>query len=197
MNLPNQLTLMRLILVPIFVGLMSVDHVVCYSLAYLVVVLAGITDYYDGKIARNRNLITDFGKLIDPIVDKILITGAFVMLMTVPELSIPAWTVVVIIGREFLVTGVRSWAASGGVVIDANKWGKTKVAIQMAYIWIFLFLTIAKRVAEHVLAADLGLWSRLLQGASRWAAVFVAVFTVYSGLQFARINRDNLKFGHP
>ena len=126
MNLPNQLTVARFIMALVFVVLMSFHHVVAQSLGYLLFIAATITDFYDGKIARDRNLVTNFGKLLDPVADKVLVVAAFIMLMKNPYLSVPGWTVVAILAREFLITGARSLAASEGVVIAANKWGKTK-----------------------------------------------------------------------
>ncbi|MEK7795706.1 MAG: CDP-diacylglycerol--glycerol-3-phosphate 3-phosphatidyltransferase, partial [Candidatus Hydrogenedentota bacterium] len=131
MNLPNRLTIARLVLVPVFVVLMSIDHVATYALAYITFTAASLTDYYDGKIARRRGMITAFGKLIDPLADKVLMTAAFVMAMKVPGLNVPGWTIVAILAREFLVTGARSLAASDGTVIAASSWGKAKTVIQM------------------------------------------------------------------
>lgn len=194
-NLPNKLTLSRVAMVPAFVALMSFDHVACYIVAYVVFTAATITDYYDGKIARERNLVTNFGKLLDPVADKVLMTAAFVMLMTIDVLNIPAWTVVTIIGREFLVTGARSLAASDGVVIAANVFGKLKTVLQMTYVFVFLFLV----VAERAVATWLPLWADIYRDwlgfLSLCAVVLVALFTAYSGIQFAYLNWNTLKLG--
>ena len=99
MNLPNTLTVARCILAGIFVVLMSFDHSLCYFIAYIVFVLAALTDYYDGKIAREQNLITNFGKLLDPVADKILMVAGFIMRMRVPDLSIPAWAGIAMLAR--------------------------------------------------------------------------------------------------
>ena len=195
MNLPNRLTMARLVMAFLFVGLMSVDHVATYAAAYLVFIAATITDYYDGKIARERGLVTNFGKLLDPVADKVLLVGAFVILMMLPGLSIPAWAVVVIIGREFLITGARSLAATDGIVIAANKWGKRKAFIQMLYVYTFLFLAIVERVFEKWLPGVAGGFAWLLSHTSYWAAVVVVAYTVYSGYQFARVNWSALKLG--
>lgn len=197
LNLPNRLTLARVILAPVFVVLLSFPCFICYGVAYLVFLAATITDYYDGKIARERNLITNFGKLLDPVADKVLIAAAFVMLMTLKELWIPAWTVVVILAREFLVTGARSLAASEGVVIGANKFGKAKAVLQMTYVFIFLFLAIADQPIHWWVPSFSEMYRRLLQYASCAAAVGVAVYTVYTGIQFARVNWQVLKLGKP
>ena len=201
MNLPNKLTVARFIMALVFVGLMSLHHTAYYVLAYLLFIVATLTDYYDGKIARARNIVTNFGKLLDPVADKVLVIGALIMLMAMPELRVPGWTVVVIIAREFLITGARALAASGGSVIGANIWGKTKAVIQMVYVFVFLAAAVIVRVLEtHQEAIDwlptlLSYARPVVEAASCWAIIFVAVFTIYSGVQFMRINWDELNLG--
>lgn len=195
MNVPNQLTLARVIMAPIFVGLMSYDHVVTFGLAYLVFIAAAITDYYDGHIARSRNLVTNFGKLFDPIADKVLMAAAFVMLMHVRGLTVPGWTVVVILSREFLITGARSLAAGDGQIIGANLWGKTKTVIQMVYILTFLFLVIVERGTHYWISGGSPAYQSILSQTSFWAMLFVAFFTAYSGFQFIRVNWSSLQLG--
>ncbi len=198
MNLPNRLTVARFFIALLFVALMSFPNVVCLFLAYLLFIVATITDFYDGKIARDRGLITNFGKLLDPVADKVLIVAAFIMLMGNRYLHVPGWTIVVIIAREFLVTGARSLAASDGVVIAANKWGKTKAVIQMIYVFTFLFLAIVARILDTFgdiatrFPEAVSLSKEVIRTASFWAMVFVAIYTVYSGIQFARINWKTL-----
>jgi len=203
MNLPNKLTVARLMMAFAFVALMSFPSLVTYLIAYVVFVAATITDYYDGKIARERNLVTNFGKLLDPVADKVLLSGALVMLMQAPGLHIPAWTVVAIVAREFLVTGARSLAASQGVVIPASIWGKTKAVIQMVYVFVFLALVIIGDVLEALSrAVGISWWGSFLayyhKGVavgSFWAIIFVAVFTIYAGLQFMRGNWNAMDLG--
>ena len=204
MNLPNQLTIARLVMALVFVGLMSFPSLSTYLIAYVVFILATITDYYDGKIARERNLVTNFGKLLDPVADKVLLVGALVMLMQVPGLRVPSWCVVAIIAREFLVTGARSLAASEGVVIPANVWGKTKAVIQMVYVFVFLALAIIGDLFDSLAAFfDAEWWVSFLRfyhGAvtigSFWAIIFVALFTIYAGLQFMRVNWSAMNLGN-
>ena len=189
-------------MVPVFVLLLSFPHVATFALAYVVFTAATITDYYDGKIARARNQVTNFGKLLDPVADKILLAAAFIMLMTMQSLWIPGWTVVAILGREFLVTGARSLAASEGEVIGANVWGKTKAVVQMVYIFVFLFFAIVDLVLEvhfpSATAAFLPAYRAVLQYSSLGAIVLVAALTLYSGVQFVLINRQLLRWetGH-
>jgi len=202
MNLPNRLTAARFVMALVFVALMSFPSAAAYSGAYVVFIAATITDYYDGKIARDRNLITNFGKLLDPVADKVLLVSAFIMMMPDPYLHVPGWTVVVILAREFLVTGARSLAASEGVVIAANKWGKTKAVIQMIYVFTFLFLATAARALDDFgrlaerFPEGMTVVKRVIHGGSYWAILFVALYTLYSGIQFARINWKSLNIGN-
>lgn len=203
MNLPNRLTLARVIMVPIFVALLSFQHWVCFVIGYVVFAAAAITDYYDGKIARERNLVTNFGKLLDPVADKVLLAAGFVMLMTVHSaaspgeraLHMPGWTVVAILTREFVVTGVRSLAASDGVVIAANKYGKAKAVLQMVYVFVFFFFVIVEHAVAEWMPAAAGRYHGVLYDVSFWAIIAVAAYTVYSGAQFLRVNWRQLHLG--
>lgn len=137
MNLPNQLTVARLILSFVFVALLSLEGVEGTRTAALVVfVIAAITDFLDGYIARKHQLITNFGKLMDPLADKVLMCAGFVLLTRL-EL-IPAWMVVVILSREFLVTGLRLLASAEGVVLAAENLGKYKTILQIVTVIYFL-----------------------------------------------------------
>jgi len=196
MNLPNKLTVARLIMVPLFVVLMSIDHVATYTIAYIIFTVASITDYYDGKIARDQNLITNFGKLMDPLADKVLMAAAFVMVMKVPQLDVPGWAIVAILAREFLVTGARSVATESGHVIAANKWGKIKTVLQMVYIFTFLFLATVFLGLESIAPDFYRQYNGILRTASLAGIVIVSGFTVFTGLQFARANWATLKLGN-
>ena len=120
-----------------FVSL-SVQYPAHLTIALLVFLIASLTDYLDGVIARRWNLITDFGKLMDPLADKILTASAFICL--IPYKALPAWVVIIIISREFLITGLRLLASSKGVILPAEKLGKHKTAWQMITIVFFLAL---------------------------------------------------------
>lgn len=129
MNLPNKLTLFRVFLVPVFVFLLLTG----YQWAALgVFFLACFTDFADGRIARKYNLVTNFGKFMDPLADKLLICSALVCLVELG--TIPAWITIIIIAREFVVSGLRLIAADAGIVIAASWWGKFKTASQMIMI---------------------------------------------------------------
>lgn len=133
MNLANKLTMIRMILVPIFLLFIAVKGIPYGTiLATVVFVIAAITDKLDGYIARSRNQITNFGKLMDPLADKLLVSSALVSLVEFQ--IIPTWVAMIIIAREFLVTGLRSLAASEGIVLAASKWGKAKTATQIVAI---------------------------------------------------------------
>ena len=198
MNLPNKLTVARCIMTAFFVAFLSIENVFSYLLGYIVFVTAAITDYYDGKIARERNLITNFGKLLDPVADKVLVVAAFVMLMGIPAMNVPPWSIVLILSREFLVTGARSLGAAQGTVIAANKSGKTKTTLQMIYVCTFLaFAVILQGLTDFPalvasVPGDLSDYVYYIGLASMWSIIAVAVYTVYSGLDFARVNWKNL-----
>ncbi len=137
MNLANKLTMIRIFLVPVFLVFITVKDIPYGSIiATLVFIIAAITDQLDGHIARSRNQITNFGKFMDPLADKLLVTAALVSLV---ELDLVAgWAVVVILAREFAVSGLRTLAASDGIVIAASWWGKIKTVTQMIAILLLL-----------------------------------------------------------
>lgn len=130
MNTPNKLTLLRIVLVPVFMAfLLWVDCPHNFLIAGLIFGAAAITDSIDGKMARKNNQVTDFGKFMDPIADKLLIAGALAALVELGLCS--SWVLIIVLAREFLVTSLRLIAATGGKVIAANMWGKIKTATQM------------------------------------------------------------------
>ena len=136
MNLANKLTISRIILTFVFMCFFFMKALVFSYLALLAFMLAALTDYYDGKIARGRNQVTTLGKLLDPIADKILMLSAF--LAFVEKGLVPAWMVVMIITRELVITGIRLIAATNGKVIPAEKGGKHKTVSQVVAIFIIL-----------------------------------------------------------
>lgn len=143
MNLPNRLTLMRIILVPFFVAFMLIGAIPYnYLWALVIFAVASITDTLDGKIARKRNLVTTFGKFLDPLADKILVVSALVCMIQLGWAA--AWPVALIVAREFIVSGVRLVAAGSEskTVIAASVWGKLKTAATMVAIVVILALQI-------------------------------------------------------
>ncbi len=139
MNLPNKLTIIRFILTPIFMALMMINFPYHYFAAFLVFIAASITDYFDGKIAREQNLITDFGKFLDPIADKALTTAAFIVFCFLRIGAGIEWVLFIILLREFVVTSVRLAASSNGKVVAANIYGKLKTVVQMVTICTIIF----------------------------------------------------------
>ena len=126
MNLPNKLTIARVIAVPFFIAAYMKGW---YLPAFVIFILASLTDTLDGKIARRYNLVTNFGKIMDPLADKLLVCSALICLIELNAL--PAWMVIIIISREFIISGFRLIASDNGVVIAASYWGKFKTTFQM------------------------------------------------------------------
>lgn len=184
MNLPNKLTVLRMVLIPFFVLAMMWDALPYhYFLGLLLFVIASLTDMLDGKIARKYNLITDFGKFMDPLADKLLVTAAMVLFV---ELRAAAgWVVVLILAREFLVTSLRTLAAGKGVVIAADKWGKFKTVSQM--LWIILGILLLACSQDLHLEGPLmdigGLLFTLL-------TLIVVALTLFSGWNYMWHNRE-------
>jgi len=154
MNLANKLTLFRIILIPFLVIFLAYDNVYTCYLSLLVFIIAAITDSYDGKIARERRLETTFGKFADPLADKILVSAAFIYFVAIPTLHIPAWMVILIVAREFVVTGLRLIAMSKGVVIAASLKGKLKTTFQITTIIIILFILLIKVYLKDLLGIN-------------------------------------------
>jgi CDP-diacylglycerol--glycerol-3-phosphate 3-phosphatidyltransferase len=187
MNLPNQLTVARLFLTLLFVAALSSNWQWAHTAGLLLFIAAGVTDYLDGEIARRRNLITDFGKLMDPLADKIMMAAAFICL--IPHQAFAPWVAVVIISREFLITGLRLLAASNAVVLPAEKLGKHKTVWQIVTVIYFLLLLSSSEVAEAT-ATPLGSWWQSAWTTGGGALIVVTLaLTVYSGVGYAWKNR--------
>ncbi|NBJ92840.1 CDP-diacylglycerol--glycerol-3-phosphate 3-phosphatidyltransferase [Parablautia muri] len=174
MNLPNKLTMFRVILIPFFIVFLLIP-ITPYDkwIALAIFVLASLTDLLDGKIARKYNLVTNFGKFMDPLADKLLVCSALICLIELHK--IPAWMVIIIIAREFIISGFRLVASDNGVVIAASYWGKFKTTFQM--------------IAVCLLIADLPALHLLTQIAV-WIAV---VLTVVSLADYVMKNKDVMK----
>lgn len=133
MNLPNKLTILRVIMIPFFLVTLSWNNYV----ALFIFIMASLTDLIDGKIARKYNLVTNFGKFMDPLADKLLVCSALVAFVGLHRLS--SWVAIIIIAREFIISGFRLVAADKGVVIAASYWGKWKTTSQMIMIILLIF----------------------------------------------------------
>ena len=177
MNLPNKLTIARIISVPFFIAAYMFGY---YILAFVLFIAASFTDMLDGKIARKYNLVTNFGKIMDPLADKILVYSAFCLM--VEDGTVPGWMLIVILAREFAIAGMRTVAASDGTVIAAGMSGKIKTVLQMIAVPLLL-LTAAiddLDVFYYInLAAQIFLWASL-------------IMTVYSGIEYIAKNKKCL-----
>ena len=149
MNLPNKLTLFRVVLIPFFVFFLLAPFFEGYGnyIAVAIFIIASLTDLLDGKIARKYNLVTNFGKFMDPLADKLLVCSAMICLISTGQL--PAWIVIIIISREFIISGFRLIASDNGIVIAASYWGKFKTTFQMLMV-IVLILNIEHPVFEVI-----------------------------------------------
>ena len=186
MNLPNKLTMLRIILVPFFVFFMSMEYSVGnLVIATVIFTAASLTDMLDGKIARKYGLVTNFGKLMDPLADKVLVMSAMLCFISIGVA--PAWIVIVILTREFLVTSLRLIAAGEGVVIAADKWGKIKTVTQMIWIIWTLFWLFAPEAG--LIPSSFGVFGNLLTVALMYASLF---FTLLSGFNYVYKNRQLL-----
>lgn len=174
MNLPNKLTMFRVVLIPFFVLFMLVPiNSVDKWIALGIFIVASLTDLLDGKIARKYNLVTNFGKFMDPLADKLLVCSALICLVALSK--IPAWIVIVIIAREFIISGFRLIASDNGVVIAASYWGKFKTTFQM----IMICLMIADIQAIQIVT-DVVMWIAL-------------ILTVVSLVDYLVKNKDVMK----
>lgn len=153
MNLPNRLTILRIFLIPFFVFFMLSDF--SKWIALIIFVVASLTDMLDGKIARKYNLVTDFGKFMDPLADKLLVCSALICLVELKR--IPAWIVIAIISREFIISGFRLVAAEKQIVIAANFWGKIKTVCQM-----FMVILMIANIRELTLITQIMMWLSLI-----------------------------------
>ena len=178
MNLPNKLTVLRVLLIPFFVFFMLVP-VVDYSnyIAVAIFIIASLTDLADGKIARKYNLVTNFGKFMDPLADKLLVCSAMICLVATGQLA--AWMVIVIISREFIISGFRLIASDNNVVIAASYWGKFKTTFQMLMVIVIIFN----------INLQLG-WLNILGTLLIYVAL---VLTVVSLIDYIAKNKDVLK----
>ncbi|MFA5634301.1 MAG: CDP-diacylglycerol--glycerol-3-phosphate 3-phosphatidyltransferase [Anaerovoracaceae bacterium] len=172
MNLPNKLTILRILLIPIFIVLLMNGY---YYSSGILFIIASATDALDGHIARKYNLITNFGKIMDPLADKLLVTSAMICLVELGEVA--GWMVIVILAREFTITGLRAVAAGEGIIIAAGKSGKIKTVLQMVALSVILLLN-----WPFSMFTDHPIGNYLL-----WIAV---IATIYSGIEYIVQNKQ-------
>lgn len=189
MNLANKLTLLRMLLVPIFLIFIAINEIPYGTfIATFIFVIASVTDKLDGYIARSRNQITNFGKFMDPLADKLLVTAALISL--VEFRVVPSWAAVIIIAREFAVSGLRTIAASEGKVIAASWWGKIKTVIQIVAI---ILLLIEVNISQSKYLFDLVTNSNFLMNffdyVPRISLDAAVIITIVSGYDYFRKNK--------
>ena len=182
MNLPNKLSMLRICMVPIFVIFALIDAQWAQIVALLLFCLASLTDMLDGQIARRHNLVTNFGKFIDPIADKLLVMSALVVL--VGQNRMPSWVCILMLAREFAISGFRLVAANSGRVIAAGWLGKVKTVTQMAAVILLLLLT---PVSGAPLLGTIGVTIANI-------VMYVSAFmTVWSGIDYIARNFDCIR----
>lgn len=179
MNTPNKLTVIRMILVPVFMLFMSFDNIFMRIAGIVVFIAASVTDWLDGYLARRDGLVTDFGKFMDPLADKMLTTSAFLVLMELDYIS--AWVLLIILFREFLVSGIRLAAVGEGNVIAASIWGKAKTVSQMLAIIVSLMLVTIPCFNE---------WDFLIINIMVWIST---ALTLISGADYLIKNKNFVK----
>ena len=190
MNLAKKLTMLRIFLVPLFLIFIAFKNIPYGTIiATLIFIVASLTDQLDGYIARSRNQITNFGKFMDPLADKLLVTAALVSLVEMH--LIPSWAAVIIIAREFAVSGLRTLAASEGIVIAASWWGKIKTITQIVAI---LLLLAKVNVASSQYLTDLIINNRFLTGffevVPNVILIIAVIITIISGIDYFIKNKS-------
>jgi len=191
MNLANKLTLGRIVMAFLFMIALLTALIPCnYVVATAIFVLAWITDVLDGVVARRYGQITNFGKLIDPLSDKILISAAFISFVQIPDITVPAWMVILIVAREFIITGIRSLAASRGRVISAGRWGKHKTTSQMLTVIVFLAALCIRQLSSEFWDAHLDRYFLTI----KYIMLYITVaLTALSGSIYLIEHRDILQ----
>lgn len=185
MNLPNRLTVLRLIMTPFFLASLIYEFPQHYLIALIIFAAASITDMFDGQIARKRNLITDFGKFLDPLADKMLTTSAFLGFVFLKIGLGTVWIAFIVLIREFLITSLRLVSAGKGTVIAANVWGKAKTVSQMvAIIVTILGRYILSFSSANVLAVQVTV--SVVTNSTLWIS---AALTVISGIIYVAENK--------
>jgi CDP-diacylglycerol--glycerol-3-phosphate 3-phosphatidyltransferase len=195
MNLPNLCTLSRIPMMFIIVALLYAEWIGAASLAFVVFVLAGISDFLDGHLARKLGLVSNFGILMDAVTDKVLLLGIMIALVDLDRIPVlpdplPVFLVLLILGREFLVTGIRLVAASKGVVVAADRGGKQKTMTQILAVGAFLLAEVTRVDVDPWVATDLSRLVDVFDIGGLVLFLVAVVFTLSSGAKYLR------RFGH-
>ena len=203
MNLPNKITVARICLVPLFIIVLYLPFNSADTLALIIFILASITDSLDGHIARSRNLVTNFGKFLDPLADKLLVSAALISLVGMNKM--PSWFATVVIAREFMVTGIRLLANGEGRVIAASIWGKLKTITQIIAVSLLLLDRTPSLASDSSDVFMIGKLTNLFTTFSQspidntieiLATIMImlaVIITVFSGLDYLFKNKDVLK----
>ena len=186
MNWANRLTLGRLLLTIVFVAALSSSWQYARTCALAIFVVAGLTDFVDGEIARRYERVTNFGKLMDPLVDKIMMAAAFISL--VPLKAVPAWAATAVVARDFLITGLRMMASAKGQVLPAERLGKQKTSWQVVTVIFFLALLSASELRYADERSTW--WYRAWYQAGPVLVWITVALTIYSGLAYAWRHRE-------
>lgn len=192
MSLANKLTILRIFLCPFFILFLSFENLTGYILSFILAICAALTDLLDGRIARSQKKITDWGKYMDPIADKIFVFSGFIYFSGVPQLHIPAYLVSLMLAREMLVLGLRSIGASKGIVISASASGKAKTVMQMLCIIVILLILIVLSATsmttfDIMVKGGVYLWIGIVFDITPFILMLVTlVFTLSSGIGYFR-----------
>ena len=186
MNWANRITLSRLALTLLFVLALNSSWSYARTAALVIFLLAGISDFIDGEIARRYGNVTNFGKLMDPLVDKIMMAAAFISL--VPLKAVPAWAATAVVARDFLITGLRLMASAKGRVLPAERLGKHKTSWQI--ITVIFFLVLLSAIELHYADTHSDWWRNAWHIAGRALIWITVALTIFSGLLFAWKNRE-------
>src|SRR5436309_539001 len=186
MNWANRLTLSRLALTVLFVAALNSSWQYARTSALVIFLIAGVTDFVDGEVARRYGIITNFGKLMDPLVDKIMMAAAFISL--VPLKAVPAWAATAVVARDFLITGLRLMASAKGRVLPAERLGKQKTSWQIITVIFFLALLAASELRYANESSTW--WFRAWYEAGPVLVWITVALTIYSGLGFTWRNRS-------
>src|ERR1043166_6201142 len=186
MNWANRITLSRLALTVLFVGALNSSWQYARTTALIIFLVAGLTDFIDGEIARRYGIITNFGKLMDPLVDKIMMAAAFISL--VPLKAIPAWAATTVVARDFLITGLRLMASAKGRILPAESLGKQKTSWQV--VTVIFFLALLSLSELRYASEESTWWLRAWNEAGRILVWITVALTVYSGVVYAWRHRE-------
>jgi len=193
MNLANKLTITRICMVPFFILFMELGGIYNSILALVVFCTASVTDLLDGQIARKSKTVTSLGVFLDPLADKLLISAAFIYFIKIPILGVAAWMVIIIVAREFIMTGLRSIAATKSIIIPADKTGKFKTTSQMIaiiVIMVIVILVVNKAffkffgITQNTMKNSYSTMFIVMKKTPFWVTFVVVMLTVYSGVKY-------------